>query len=105
MKIQINTDKTLNGDSRMQKYFSSLIEKSFNRFQSKISRIEVHLKDSNGNKKGVNDKICLLEARIKGRKPIAISCEANTLELAFEGGISKMETAMNTIIGRLKNQY
>jgi ribosome-associated translation inhibitor RaiA len=102
MKIEFNTDKTINGDERHQNHFTSLIEEALKRFQSHITRIEAHVSDENGSKKGVNDIRCLLEARIEGRQPIAVSCQSDTLELAVSGAIDKLKTSLETILGRIQ---
>jgi hypothetical protein len=81
MKIQFNTDKTISGDENQEDYFTSLITEKLNRFQSHITRIEVHLSDENGKKEGYNDIQCILEARIEGRDPIAVRCDADTKKM------------------------
>lgn len=73
MTIQINTDKTISGEQRRGDFFNSQITKALELFESHITRIEVHLKDVNRKKDGFNDISCLLEARLEGRQPIAIS--------------------------------
>lgn len=103
MIIQINTDKTLNGDHQMQEYFTSQIKKSLKRYESHISRIEVHMKDENGKKEGIDDMSCRLEARINGRQPIAITNQADTMELALLGGVDKIKTALKTTLGRMQH--
>jgi hypothetical protein len=103
MKIQFNTDKTINGDEKHQQYFTSLIEEELKRFESRISRIEVHLSDENGEKKGLNDMQCLLEARIEGMQPLAVSCKADTVELAVSGAIDKLKNSLETTLGRIQN--
>lgn len=103
MKIQINTDKTIDGSERHMDYFSDQIAKELDRFQSHISRIEVHISDENGKKDGINDIRCLLEARLEGRKPIAVSDQADTIELAVSGAIDKLKAAVETIVGRMQN--
>jgi hypothetical protein len=70
MKIQFNTDKTISGDENQEDYFTSLITEKLNRFQSHITRIEVHLSDENGKKEGYNDIQCILE--IEGRDPMVM---------------------------------
>ncbi len=102
MTIQINTDKTLTSEKRTYDFFSSQITEAFQRFKSQITRIEVHLKDENGKKDGYNDISCLLEARLEGRQPIAITNQANTIDLAITGAIDKMKTAIETILGRIQ---
>ena len=100
MTIQINTDKTISGEQRSGDFFSSQITEALERFESHITRIEVHLKDENGKKDGFNDISCLLEARLEGRQPIAISNQANTIDLAVAGAIDKIKSAIETIIGK-----
>jgi len=36
MKIQFNTDKTINGDERQQHYFTSLIDEELQKIQNEI---------------------------------------------------------------------
>jgi len=103
MKIQFNTDKTINGDEKQALYFTSLITEELRRVESHITRIEVHLSDESGKKEGLNDVRCLLEARLEGRQPIAVSCQANTVELAVSGAIDKLKNSLETILGRLQN--
>tara|TARA_R110001599_G_scaffold135664_1_gene314009 strand:+ start:1973 stop:2287 length:315 start_codon:yes stop_codon:yes gene_type:complete len=103
MIIQFNTDKTIEGDERQEGYFTDQIAKELDRFQSHITRIEVHISDENGKKEGLKDIRCLLEARIEGRQPIAVSDESDTIEKAVSGAIHKLKASLDTIIGRLQN--
>ncbi|MGK0329824.1 HPF/RaiA family ribosome-associated protein [Polaribacter sp.] len=100
MKIQFNTDKTITGNEKDQLYFNSLIADGLENLESHISRIEVHLSDENGKKEGLNSKRCLLETRLEGRQPIAVSCQEDTVELAVSGAIQKLTASLETIIGR-----
>ena len=103
MTIQINTDNTLNGGKQQQDFFKSQITESLKRYQSHITRIEVHLKDENGKKDGLNDVSCVLEARLEGRQPIAVSCQADTVEQAVSGAIDKLTASLETILGRMQD--
>ncbi len=103
MKIQFNTDKTTNGDEKHKDYFSSLIEENLGRFDSHITRIEVHISNKNGEKDGLNGKLCLLEARLKARQPITVTCDADTKEKAVSGAIDKLKASLETILGKLQN--
>ncbi|WP_158973610.1 HPF/RaiA family ribosome-associated protein [Cellulophaga sp. L1A9] len=103
MTIQINTDKTITGEERSSDFFSSQIAEALERFESHITRIEVHLKDENGKKDGFKDISCLLEARLEGRQPIAISNQANSIDLAVTGAIDKIKSAIETIVEKKQN--
>ena len=100
MTIQINTDKTLRGEKRRCDFFTSQISEALQRFESHITRIEVHLKDENRKKNEFNDISCLLEARLEGRQPIAVTNQADTTDLAITGAIDKIKTTIETILGR-----
>lgn len=103
MKIQFNTDKTINGDERNQDFYTSQIAEELKRYQSDITRIEVHVSDENGNKDGINDIRCLLEARLEGKQPIVVICKADNVELAVSGSIDKLKASLKTIHGRIRN--
>ncbi|WP_432222743.1 HPF/RaiA family ribosome-associated protein [Flavobacterium sp. TMP13] len=102
MKVQINTDKHIEGHARLEAYFSTEIEKSLSRFESKITRIEVHLGDVNGDKAGGNDKRCLIEARPVNMQPIVVTDTADSVEKAFHGAIDKMRKTLTTTFEKQK---
>ena len=103
MQILVNTDKNINGNERLQDKFSDQISKEIERFKSHITRIEAHITDQNGKKKGTKDFICILEARLEGRQPIAVSDQEDTIEQAVSGALNKLKAALDTILGRLQN--
>ncbi len=103
MKILFNTDNNIIVSKELRTPFISLISEELSRFSHQITRVEVHLSDENGDKEGLNDKRCTIEARLEGMKPIAVTNHANTHEQAVEGAIDKLKTSLDTIIGRLRN--
>ena len=56
----------------------------------KVAPVEVHLHDANGHKSGSNDKHCLMEARIAGHQPLAVSHDADDLDAAISGAAEKL---------------
>ena len=102
MIVQINTDKTIDGNEKHQNYFTSQIEEGLDKYKSYITRIEVHLSDENGKKEGVNDVKCMLEARLESRAPIAVTQQADAVELAVSGAIDKLKNSLETILGRIQ---
>jgi ribosome-associated translation inhibitor RaiA len=103
MQIQINTDKNVTASEELIASSTSLISEELSRFSEQITRVEVHFSDEDGNKEGFNDKRCLVEARLAGMNPIAVTNIANTHEQAFRGAVDKLKTSLKTIKGRLKN--
>ncbi|MFC2093971.1 HPF/RaiA family ribosome-associated protein, partial [Bacteroidota bacterium] len=69
MKIQFNTDSNITESKELRDSLIALISEGLSRFSEHITRLEVHLSDENSLKEGLNDKRCLLEARLEGRQP------------------------------------
>ena len=103
MQIQFNTDKNVTGNEELIASSNTLIAEELRRFSQKITRVEVHLSDEDGNKKGFNDKRCIMEARHAGMKPIAVTDHANTHEQAIIGAINKLKISLEKVTGRLKD--
>jgi hypothetical protein len=45
--IQLNTDKNIAGDERLESYLNTIIKDELSNFSDNITRIEVHLADAN----------------------------------------------------------
>ena len=103
MQIQFNTDENVSGNEELIASSTSLLSEELSRYSHYITRVEVHFSDEDGNKEGFNDKRCLVEARLAGRKPIAVTNQANSHEQAFLGAIDKLKNSLKTITGRLKD--
>ncbi len=103
MKIQLNSDNNIEGTDDLKGYLDETITKGLSRFSEQITRVEVHMSDENGAKSGQKDKRCLLEARLAGIDPIAVTHQADTLHQAVTGAIDKMKAALDTRLGKLRN--
>lgn len=103
MIVQFNTDKTIKGNERQRDYFTTLIEEELDRHSDHITRIEIHLSDENGIKEGVNDIRCLIEARLRGRQPIVVVDQSDTIEQAMAGAIDKLKASLESILDRISD--
>jgi hypothetical protein len=104
MQIQVNTDNHITGREDVVRLVHSCVEGAVGRFAEQITRIEAHLSDENSHKSGTDDKRCLLEARLAGLKPIAVSHHAPTIELAVTEAAGKLERSIESVLGRLGNR-
>lgn len=104
MHIQINTDQNVEGSDAFADQMKAIIESTLNRFSEHITRVEVHLSDENSDKAGINDKRCLMEARLEGRQPIAVTHQAANLDLAVQGAAGKLKNMIESNLGRLGNR-
>jgi ribosome-associated translation inhibitor RaiA len=66
--------------------------------------VEVHLIDESGPKSRKNNKRCMMEARLEGRQPIAVTDEAATLDLAVDGAADKLARLIEHTLGKLHEQ-
>ncbi len=102
MHIQVNTDSNIEGNEQLAQQVEAAVKDALDRFSAQITRVEVHLSDENSDKKGgAEDKRCLLEARLAGLQPIAVSDEAATLDQAVEGAVEKLKRSLDSTLGRL----
>ncbi len=105
MYIQINTDHNIEGHQALNAQVSGVVESALSRFSDDITRVEVHLSDVNSNKKGGDDDMrCMIEARIKGRQPIAITHQAATVDQVVDGAVDKLVSLIETTLGRQQHQ-
>jgi ribosome-associated translation inhibitor RaiA len=105
MRIQVNTDRNINANSELIASVSSIIEHTLERFDGDITRIEVHLSDENGHKQdGSPDIRCVMEARLQGRQPVAVTHQAASVEQAADGAADKLTRLISSTLGRLRDQ-
>ena len=52
-------------------------------------------------KLGERDKRCMMEARVAGHQPVAVSHEAGTLEAAINATAEKLERSLDHVLGKL----
>jgi hypothetical protein len=100
VQIQINTDHNIRNDDALTKWASGVIQSALTHSQDHITRVEAHLGDENGRKSGQNDKRCMLEARLEGRRPVTVTEHAATIDLAVNGAVGKLARMIESITGR-----
>jgi len=97
MQIQVNTDKNISGREALAQSVKDVLRSDLSRFSDHITRIEVHLSDENSSaKQGVTDKRCLLEVRLAGERPIAVSEQAETVGEAVGAASQQMVNMLET---------
>jgi len=79
------------------------VEKGLVQFDSRLTRVEVFFKDTNGPKGGV-DCHCSVEARPRGLKPVAVTHEAEQIGDALDGALHKLEHALEHRFGKLESR-
>ena len=82
MKIQVNSDRTIPVDARLTHFVEAEVSRMLSRFAGRLTRVEVHLSDVDGNKTSHIDKRCLIEARPKKARPRTATAKAATIPSA-----------------------
>jgi ribosome-associated translation inhibitor RaiA len=101
MQILVNSDHRITGTEALTERVEGVVADAIGHFADRITRVEVHLNDVNGDKQGDNDKRCMLEARVGGLKPIAVTHQAAHMAEALHGAAEKLERALSHALERL----
>ena len=105
MQIQMNTDGNIEGHEALATQVSSVVENALKHVSDHITRVEVHLSDENSDKQGGNDDMrCVMEARLEGRQPVAVTHHAATVDQAVDGAAGKLTRLIESTLGRLRDQ-
>ncbi|MFB4393433.1 MULTISPECIES: HPF/RaiA family ribosome-associated protein [unclassified Pseudomonas] len=104
MQIQVNSSNHIQGNTRLNEWVRSTLESTLERYEDDLTRIEVHLRDENGDKPGPHDKRCQMEARPKGHQPISVTHTAASLDQAVDGAASKLNNALEHFYGKLRSK-
>jgi ribosome-associated translation inhibitor RaiA len=91
----------IDGSEALTAQVSATLTQALARFDGHITRLEVHLSDANGGKTGPHDQRCMLEARLEGRQPVAVTDHAATLQQAVHGAGQKLAHLLDSSFGRL----
>jgi hypothetical protein len=100
MQIQVNTDASIQGSESMNEWVTRELHDRLARFRDHITRIEVHLTDVNAARSGELDKRCLLEVRLAGRQPIAVTHVADRVSDALVGACARLHNALDATLGK-----
>ena len=105
MQIQVNTDDNIEGHETLVHWIETGVNHALGHFSEYITRVEVHLSDEDSKKSGGSDKRCLIEARLSGRQPVAVSHQAASLNEAFNGAADKLKRSLESSLGRVKDHH
>ena len=104
MRIQINTDKQITADAKLQSSVEAEVTKALERFADQLTRVGIHLSDLNSSKPGLRDKRCMLEVRPAGKKPVSTSSDGDTVAQAVKDAAGKMKRLLETSFGKAAHQ-
>lgn len=100
MDVLLKTDSNVQRTETLHDDVDAAVRHALSRFADRITRVEVHLGDENADKHGADDKRCLMEARVAGHNPTAVTHHAPDLARAVSGAADKLKRALDTEFGR-----
>jgi len=104
MKVQVNTDHNIAGREALADNIGGVVEAALRRVSDHITRVEVHLSDENSDQKqGDHAMRCMMEARLEGRQPVAVTHQAETVAEAVDGAAAKLSRMMDHTLGQLRD--
>jgi hypothetical protein len=101
MHVEVKTDNHIRGSEELSGRVRDTVEAAFGRYSHQITRMEVHLADENGHKKGQGDKRCSMEAKPAGHPPLAVTHHADTLDEAIDGAADRLTRLLESTFGWL----
>lgn len=100
--VQVNTDNQVISDSTANARLEQRVRDRLRRYESRLSHVELHVADVNGDKRGP-DKRVSLELRPNGHGPIAVHAEAHKVDVAVTAAADKALRALDHALGRQKD--
>ena len=101
MQVQVETDNHLEGREKLIQHVEGVIRDAVHHHRDRVTHVEAHLGDAgSGDKSGAADMRCMFEARLAGRKSVAVKHHGETLHLAIEGAADKLTKALESALGK-----
>jgi len=101
MQVQVNTSNGIQNKETLERWADEFLNDILARFRQEITRVEVQLSEENAVRKGAADKRCMMEARLNGHEPVAVSHHAETQDEAFRGAAQRLLNALEHTFGKL----
>ena len=100
MQVIINSDHNIALSATSSGDMSAMVEHTLGRFDSDLTRVEVHLSDESAGRSTGDDIRCLIEARPEGLNPETVTDNASSATDALSGALRKMVSVLDTTFGR-----
>ena len=100
MQVQFNSDSSVMGTENVAERIEAAVREKLARFESKLTRIEIHVRDENGAKHGADDKACTIEARPRGGKPVGVTEHGSTVDDAARKAAATLAQRLTRHFGK-----
>lgn len=101
MDFIFNTDNQLPGSADNAGSVERLVRERLNpRFAHRLSRVEVHLRDLDGERNGGDSIEATIEARPRGSAPVSASDRSRNSGAALRGALNKIVARLDSDFGK-----
>lgn len=100
MQFQFNSDSSVMGTENVAERIEAMMREKFERFEDRLTRLEVHVSDENARKGGSDDKTCMIEARPRGGKPIGVTEHGAKVDAAARKAAQTMVQRLERVLGK-----
>ncbi|PZN93400.1 MAG: hypothetical protein DCF31_12655 [Alphaproteobacteria bacterium] len=104
MLVQINSDNNINAGEGFIADIEANLRERLSRYEDRLTRVEVHLRDVNAASNVGDDKQCTIEVRPNGLGPLTVTDAAGTVPQALAGATSKVLVALERTFGKLTSR-
>lgn len=101
MLVQINTDNRVEGTDAATRAVEERVRERLSRFAERLTRVEVHLRDVDGDRNGGRGIEATLEARPAGGQPIVVTDKAASIDSVVSGVVRKAVDILDRAFGKL----
>lgn len=101
MQVLLHADKNTDGSSAMAEHLNTVVQDALGRFGDRVTRVEAHLSDVNGEARiGPADILCLFTARLIGEETVVAQEQALNAHQAISGAMRKLKRAVGEAVAR-----
>lgn len=100
MQVQFNSDSSVMGTENVAQRIEDAVRSKLARFEDRLTRLEIHVRDENGAKGGADDKSCTIEARPAGGKPIGVTGHAAKIDDAARKAANTLAQRLERLFGK-----
>jgi len=102
VKIQVNADKNVEVSADFARRVEADVASALARFERRLTRLEVHLREESAGRSTGEDVRCLIEARPAGLDPVAVTHDATTVSEALRGATERLTALLSSKLERLE---
>ena len=100
MQVRVNANHTIQTQESLERWTAQTVTQALQRFADDITSLEVHFSDENGERTSADQRRCMIEARLNGHVPVAVSGHAERLDDALRGAIDKLKSALDHALAK-----